>query len=663
MDFRLVSDYSPKGDQGTAIEALVRGVRDREQHQVLLGVTGSGKTYTMAKVIEEINRPALVMAHNKTLAAQLYHEFKSFFPHNAVEYFVSYYDYYQPEAYVPAADLYIEKEATINDELDKLRLSATRSLFERRDVLIVASVSCIYGLGSPEAYYGMLLFLEKGQKIKREDITRKLVEILYERTEGDFRRGTFRVRGDVIEVYPTYDDFAYRIELWGDEVESLAQIDPLFGTVKQKYVRLPIYPKTHYVMKPETRSRAVETIKEELAWWEKELEKQGRMVEAQRVHQRTMYDLEMIKAMGYCHGIENYSRHFTGRMPGEPPPTLLDYFARDYLMFIDESHQTVPQLHGMYHGDRSRKSTLVEYGFRLPSALDNRPLTFEEFEHRTNQLIYVSATPGPYELTKSAGVVVEQVIRPTGLVDPPVEVRPVKGQIDDLLHEIRQRVERGERALVTTLTKRMAEDLAEYYSEVGVKCRYMHSEIEVLERVKILRDLRRGEFDVLIGINLLREGLDLPEVSLVAVLDADKEGFLRSTGSLIQTVGRCARNLNGRAVLYADRMTESMQKAIDETNRRRAIQEAYNAANGITPQSIVRRLDMSLAHIVEADYTDLASADADGLPDFKSQEELDAFITKLETEMRENAKRFEFEKAAKLRDRIKEMRTKEFLFA
>jgi len=663
MDFRLVSDYSPKGDQANAIQSLVRGVFDREQHQVLLGVTGSGKTYTMAKVIEQANRPALVMAHNKTLAAQLYHEFKSFFPHNAVEYFVSYYDYYQPEAYVPAADLYIEKEATINDELDKLRLSATRSLFERRDCLIVASVSCIYGLGSPEAYYGMLLFLEKGQKIKREDITRKLVEILYERTEGDFRRGTFRVRGDVIEIYPTYDDMAYRIELWGDEVELLAQIDPLFGTVKQKYVRLPIYPKTHYVMKPETRSRAVDSIKEELAWWEKELEKQGRMVEAQRVHQRTMYDLEMIKAMGYCHGIENYSRHFTGRLPGEPPPTLLDYFARDHLIFIDESHQTVPQLHGMFHGDRSRKQTLVEYGFRLPSALDNRPLTFEEFEHRTNQLIYVSATPGPYELTKSAGVVVEQVIRPTGLVDPPVEVRPVKGQIDDLLHEIRQRVERSERVLVTTLTKRMAEDLAEYYSEVGVKCRYMHSEIEVLERVKILRDLRRGEFDVLIGINLLREGLDLPEVSLVAVLDADKEGFLRSSGSLIQTVGRCARNLNGRAVLYADRMTDSMQKAIDETNRRRAIQEAYNAANGITPQSIVRRLDMSLAHIVDADYTDLASADAGGIPDFKSQEELDAFITKLETEMRETAKRFEFEKAAKLRDKIKELRTKEFLFA
>ncbi|HKD03606.1 MAG TPA: excinuclease ABC subunit UvrB [Terriglobales bacterium] len=662
MDFKLVSDYRPQGDQAKAIESLVRGVFDREQHQVLLGVTGSGKTYTMAKVVEAVNRPTIVMAHNKTLAAQLYHEFKSFFPHNAVEYFVSYYDYYQPEAYVPAADLYIEKEATINDELDKLRLSATRSLFERRDVLIVSSVSCIYGLGSPEAYYGMLLFLEKGQKIKREDITRKLVEILYERTDGDFRRGTFRVRGDVIEIFPTYDDMAYRVELFGDEVETLAQIDPLFGTVKQKYVRLPIYPKTHYVMKPETRHNAVLSIKEELAWWEKELEKQGRLVESQRVHQRTMYDLEMIKAMGYCHGIENYSRHFTGRLPGEPPPTLLDYFPRDYLMFIDESHQTVPQLHGMYHGDRSRKETLVSYGFRLPSALDNRPLTFEEFEHRMNQMLYVSATPGPYELTRSAGVVVEQIIRPTGLVDPPVEVRPVRGQIDDLLHEIRERAGRGERVLVTTLTKRMAEDLAEYYSEVGVKCRYMHSEIETLERVKILRDLRKGEFDVLIGINLLREGLDLPEVSLVAVLDADKEGFLRSAGSLIQTIGRCARNLNGRAILYADTITDSMKKAMDETDRRRAIQEAYNVANGITPESIVRPLTMSLASIVEADYTDLTS-EADGMPEFKSQEELDAYIARLESDMREAAKRFEFEKAAKLRDTIKELRTKEFLFA
>jgi excinuclease ABC subunit B len=663
MDFKLVSDYRPKGDQAAAIEALTRGLLDREQHQVLLGVTGSGKTYTAAKVIEQLNRTTLVMAHNKTLAAQLYHEFKNFFPHNAVEYFVSYYDFYQPEAYVPAADLYIEKEATINDELDKLRLSATRSLFERRDCLIVASVSCIYGLGSPEAYYGMMLFLEKGQKIKREDITRKLVEILYERTDGDFRRGTFRVRGDVIEIFPTYDDMAYRIEMWGDQVEALSQIDPLFGTVKQKYMRLPIYPKTHYVMKPETRTRAVDSIREELAWWEKELEKQGHVVEAQRVHQRTMFDLEMIKSMGYCHGIENYSRHFTGRLPGEPPPTLLDYFPRDYLMFIDESHQTVPQLHGMYHGDRSRKETLVEYGFRLPSALDNRPLTFPEFEHRMGQMIYVSATPGPYELTKSAGVVVEQIIRPTGLVDPPVEVRPVKGQIDDLLHEIRERTSRGERVLVTTLTKRMAEDLAEYYSEVGVKCRYMHSEIETLERVKILRDLRKGEFDVLIGINLLREGLDLPEVSLVAILDADKEGFLRSTGALIQTMGRCARNLNGRAILYADRMTDSMKKAIGETDRRRAIQQAYNEANGITPESIIRPLDMSLARIIEADYADLTGGEAEGIPEFKSQEELDVYIGKLESDMREAAKRFEFEKAAKLRDTIKELRTKEFLFA
>ncbi|MGO9211176.1 MAG: excinuclease ABC subunit UvrB [Terriglobales bacterium] len=662
MDFKLISDYKPRGDQGRAIEQLTRGVRDAEKHQVLLGVTGSGKTYTMAKLVEQANRPALVLAHNKTLAAQLYHEFKTFFPHNAVEYFVSYYDYYQPEAYIPAGDVYIEKEATVNEELDKLRLSATKSLFERRDCIIVASVSCIYGLGSPDAYYGMMMFVEKGQKLKREDITRRLVEILYERSDTDFHRGTFRVRGDIIEVFPTYEDMAYRIELWGDQVESLAQIDPLFGTVKQKYVRLPIYPKTHYVMSPETKSRAVESIKEELHWWEAELEKQGRVVEAQRVHQRTMFDLEMIKSVGYCHGIENYSRHFSGRLPGEAPPTLLDYVPRDYLLFIDESHQTVPQLHGMYHGDRSRKETLVEYGFRLPSAMDNRPLTFEEFEHRVNQAIYVSATPGPYELTKSAGVVVEQIIRPTGLVDPEAEVRPVKGQIDDLLHEIRERAAKGERVLVTTLTKRMAEDLAEYYSEVGVRCRYMHSEIVTLERIKILRDLRKGEFDVLIGINLLREGLDLPEVSLVAILDADKEGFLRSSGSLIQTMGRCARHLNGRAILYADRMTDSMQRALDETTRRRAIQQAYNEENGITPQSIVRPLEMSLAQIVEADYVDVADA-AEGMPEFKSQEELDAYIARLENDMREAAKRFEFEQAAKLRDTIKELRTKEFLFA
>jgi excinuclease ABC subunit B len=662
MQFKLESKYQPQGDQKTAIVQLVRGLREAEKHQVLLGVTGSGKTYTMAKIIEEVNRPALVLAHNKTLAAQLYHEFKSFFPHNAVEYFVSYYDYYQPEAYIPASDVYIEKEATMNDELDKLRLSATRSLFERRDCIIVASVSCIYGLGSPEAYYGMLLFLEKGQKIKRQEITRKLVEILYERTETDFRRGTFRVRGDVIEIFPTYEDNAYRIELWGDEIESLAQIDPLFGTVKQKYGRLPIYPKTHYVMKPETKGQAIDSILEELAWWEAELEKQGRIVEAQRVHQRTRFDLEMIKEVGYCHGIENYSRHFTGRLPGEPPPTLLDYLARECLIFIDESHQTIPQLHGMWHGDRSRKQTLIEYGFRLPSALDNRPLTFEEFENRVNQAVYVSATPGPYELTKSAGVVVEQIIRPTGLVDPEVEVRPVRGQIDDLLHEIRQRADKHQRVLVTTLTKRMAEDLAEYYAEVGVRCRYMHSEIETLERIKILRDLRKGEFDVLIGINLLREGLDLPEVSLVAILDADKEGFLRSAGSLIQTMGRCARNVEGRAILYADYVTDSMRKAIDETERRRAIQQAYNEENGITPMSIVRPVDMALAQIVEADYADL-SAPAEGVPEFKSQDELDAYIVKLETEMREAAKRFDFEVAAKLRDQVRELKTKEFIFA
>ncbi len=663
MDFKIQSDYKPRGDQGSAIESLTRGVYDGEKHQVLLGVTGSGKTFSMAKVIEAVNRPALILAHNKTLAAQLYHEFKHFFPHNAVEYFVSYYDYYQPEAYIPSGDVYIEKEATINDELDKLRLSATRSLFERRDCIIVASVSCIYGLGSPEAYYGMLLFLERGQKIKREDITRKLVEILYERTNEDFRRGTFRVRGDVIEVFPTYDDNAYRIELFGDEIESLSQIDPLFGTVKQKYGRLPIYPKSHYVMKPDQKNSAVDSILKELAWWEVELEKQGRLVESQRIHQRTRFDLEMIKEMGYCHGIENYSRHFTGRLPGEPPPTLLDYVPRDYVLFIDESHQTVPQLRGMWHGDKSRKSTLIEYGFRLPSALDNRPLTFEEFENRVNQVVYVSATPGPYELTKSAGVVVEQIIRPTGLVDPEVEVRPVKGQIDDLLHEIRKRVERGERVLVTTLTKRMAEDLAEYYSEVGVKCRYMHSEIETLERVKILRDLRKGEFDVLIGINLLREGLDLPEVSLVAILDADKEGFLRSQGSLIQTIGRCARHLEGRAILYADRMTDSMNNAINETDRRRAIQQAYNEANGITPESISRPVDMTLAAIVGADYTDFAAPESDGIPDFKSQEELDAYVARLENDMREAAKKFEFEKAAKLRDTIRDLRSKEFMFA
>ena len=662
MDFQLVSDYRPRGDQGRAIQELISGLAAGEQHQTLLGVTGSGKTFTMAKIIEHSNRPALILAHNKTLAAQLFHEFKQFFPGNAVEYFVSYYDYYQPEAYIPSGDLYIEKEATINEELDKLRLSATRSLFERRDAIIVSSVSCIYGLGSPEAYYGMLLLLEKGQKIRREDITRRLVEILYERNDGDFRRGTFRVRGDVIEVYPTYDEMAYRIELFGNEIEALSQIDPLFGTVRQKYARLPIYPKSHYVVQPERKKTAIDSILEELAVWEKQLESEGRLVESQRIHQRTRFDLEMIKSMGYCHGIENYSRHFSGRLPGEPPPTLLDYFPRDYLVFIDESHVTVPQLHGMWHGDRSRKQNLVDYGFRLPSAMDNRPLRFEEFETRAHQTIYVSATPGPYELTKSAGVVVEQIIRPTGLVDPEVEIRPIRGQIDDLLAEIRIRVERNERVLVTVLTKRMAEDLAGYYSEVGVKCRYMHSEIETLERVRLLRDLRRGEYDVLIGINLLREGLDLPEVSLVAILDADKEGFLRSSGSLIQTIGRAARHLSGRAILYADVVTDSMRRALDETDRRRTVQQAHNEEHGITPTSIMRSLDMSLVHILKAEYADLTSQD-EAIPEFNTQQELDAYIGRLESDMREAAKKFEFEKAAKLRDTIRELRTKEFLFA
>jgi len=662
MDFQLVTSYKPRGDQPRAIEELVEGLGAGERHQVLLGVTGSGKTFTMAKVIEQSNRPALILAHNKTLAAQLYHEFKQFFPGNAVEYFVSYYDYYQPEAYIPAGDLYIEKEATINEELDKLRLSATRSLFERRDSIIVSSVSCIYGLGSPEAYYGMLLLLEKGQRIARKDITRRLVEILYERNDTDFKRGTFRVRGDVIEVFPTYDEAAYRIELFGDEIESLAQIDPLFGTVKQKYSRLPIYPKSHYVVQPERKALAIDSILQELEEWTAVLESQGRMVEAQRIQQRTRFDLEMIKSMGYCHGIENYSRHFSGRLPGEPPPTLLDYFPRDFLLFVDESHATIPQVHGMWHGDRSRKQNLVDYGFRLPSAVDNRPLKFEEFETRVHQAIYVSATPGPYELTRSAGVVVEQVIRPTGLVDPAVEIRPVKGQIDDLLAEIRDRAKRNERVLVTTLTKRMAEDLAGYYTEVGVRCRYMHSEIETLERVKLLAGLRKGEFDVLIGINLLREGLDLPEVSLVAILDADKEGFLRSSGSLIQTIGRAARHIEGRAILYADARTDSMRRALDETERRRTIQTAYNEEHGITPQSVVSAVDMGLAQILKAEYGDLMEEEAAGMPEFTSQADVDQYIAKLETEMREAAKKFEFEKAAKLRDTIKELRGKEFLF-
>ncbi len=662
MSFRLGIDYQPRGDQPAAIDALLRGLKEGDAHQVLLGVTGSGKTFTMAKVMERMGVPALVLAHNKTLAAQLYQEFKSYFPSNAVEYFVSYYDYYQPEAYIPAGDVYIEKEATINDELDKMRLSATRSLFERRDCIIVASVSCIYGLGSPEAYYGMLLMLEKGQKIAREEITSRLVDILYERHEGEFKRGAFRVRGDVIEIFPTYDDFAYRISLWGDEIESLEQIDPLTGQVKQTYLRLPVYPKTHYVMSDQTRQDALRSIENELTWWKEELDKQGKRIEAQRIWQRTMFDLEMIRQIGYCHGIENYSRHFSGRLPGQAPPTLLDYLPADSLLFIDESHQTMPQIQGMYHGDRSRKENLVKFGFRLPSALDNRPLTFEEFENRVRQAIYVSATPGPYELTKTSGVVIEQIIRPTGLVDPEVEVRPIRGQVDDLLHQIRLRVECDERVLVTTLTKRMAEDLSEHYTEAGVKCAYLHSEVSTLDRVKILRDLRRGVYDVLIGVNLLREGLDLPEVSLVAILDADKEGFLRSAGSLIQTMGRAARNLNGRAVLYADVMTDSMRRAIGETGRRRTLQQAYNEANGIIPQTIRKAIDATMAAVVEGDYitVPLEEPEADAeVP----RERMDAHLAELEEKMREAARRFDFKQAAAYRDRLQELKNRVVLDA
>jgi excinuclease ABC subunit B len=661
MNFKLHSSYQPRGDQPAAIEQLTQGLEAGDKYQVLLGVTGSGKTFTMAKVIAEMNRPALVLAHNKTLAAQLYHEFKGFFPENAVEYFVSYYDFYQPEAYVPAADLYIDKEATINDELDKLRMSATRSLFERRDVVIVASVSCIYGLGSPEAYYGMLVMLEKGMQISREAMLRRFVDVQYERSE-DLRRGTFRVRGDTIEIYPTYEDQAYRIEMWGDQIDTLRQIDPLTGEIRsgqENLSRVPIYPKTHYVMPQEQRDRAIVGIQDELDWWKKELEKQGKFVEAQRVVQRTLFDMEMMRTIGYCHGIENYSRHLSGRLPGEAPPTLLDYVPQDYVMFVDEAHVTIPQVRGMFHGDRSRKQILVDYGFRMPSALDNRPLTFEEFEHRLNQVICVSATPGPYELTKAGGVVVEQVIRPTGLIDPDVEVRPVKGQVDDLLEEIRVRAEKNERVLVTTLTKRMSEDLSEYFSEIGVRCRYLHSEVETLERIKILRDLRKGEFDVLIGINLLREGLDLPEVSLVAILDADKEGYLRSATSLIQTIGRCARHISGKAILYADVRTKSMNEAISETNRRRAKQMAYNKENNITPQSIIKGVDMELAHIVEADYVtvplDTAGLDA-AVSNIKNEAQLAELLKQLETQMREAAKKFEFEKAAQIRDRIKSLK-------
>src|SRR5215212_9683275 len=653
--FHLVSDFALAGDQPRAIGELVEGLERGDTHQVLLGVTGSGKTFTMAQTIARVNRPTLVMVHNKTLAAQLYQEFRRFFPENAVEYFVSYYDYYQPEAYVPTTDSYIEKEATINDEIDRMRLSATRSMFERRDVIIVASVSCIYGLGSPEAYYGMMLPLERGQRIDREQILRKLVEIQYERNDHEFGRGVFRVRGDIVEVQPSYEDSAVRIELFGDEVDELTSFDPLTGKTIRKHDKIAIYPKTHFVTSRDRTKAAVESIKAELNWYRSQLESEGKVLEAHRLHQRTMFDLEMIKEIGYCHGIENYARHLTGRQPGEPPPTLLDYLPPDALIVVDESHQSVPQVRGMYHGDRSRKEVLVAYGFRLPSALDNRPLNFDEWQQRVGQVVFVSATPGPYELSKAQGVVVEQIIRPTGLIDPPIDVRPVKGQVDDLLQEIRMRASRQERVLVTTLTKRMAEDLTQYYQELGVRVRYLHSDIETLERIEILRDLRRGTFDVLVGINLLREGLDLPEVSLVAILDADKEGFLRSAGSLIQTSGRAARNVNGRVIMYADRETDSMRLAIGECRRRREKQRTYNEEHGITPTSIIKNIDEVLASISERDYLTVDVA-REPRQRFRTVAERDAHVARLQEDMRKAAANLDFEKAARLRDEIRQLR-------
>jgi excinuclease ABC subunit B len=658
--FGLKSDFEPGGDQPRAVGELVAGIERGDKHQVLLGVTGSGKTFTIASALARVNRPALVLAHNKTLAAQLYQEFKAFFPQNAVEYFVSYYDYYQPEAYVPQSDTYIEKEATINDEIDRMRLSATRSLFERRDVVIVASVSCIYGLGSPEAYYGMLLFVRQGEALDRHDLLAKLVEARYDRNDYELKRGTFRVRGDVVEIVPAYEETGIRIELFGDEVEQISAFDPLTGKAMGRLAQVAIYPSSHYVTPRPKLNDAIRTIEEELLAEKAVLEREGKLLEAQRLYQRTMFDLEMLREVGHCHGIENYSRHLSGRAPGEPPPTLLDYLPKDALMIVDESHQSVPQVRGMYHGDRQRKQTLVEYGFRLPSALDNRPLNFEEFESRLGQVVYVSATPGPYELLKSGGVVVEQVIRPTGLMDPRVDIRPVKGQVDDLLAEIRVRAARNERVLVTTLTKRMAEDLTEYYHDLGVRVRYLHSDIETLERVRILRDLRKGEFDVLVGINLLREGLDLPEVSLVAILDADKEGFLRSSGSLIQTMGRAARNVAGTAILYADHETDSMRAAISETSRRRTLQEAFNREHGITPESIRKNIAELLSSVYEADYAPIPEVAETPEERYRTLDDLEKEIKVLEKQMREAAKALEFEKAAGLRDRIKSLRAREF---
>ncbi|HEY9421232.1 MAG TPA: excinuclease ABC subunit UvrB [Thermoanaerobaculia bacterium] len=653
--FQLVSRFTPQGDQPEAIRQLTEGLLRGDKEQVLLGVTGSGKTFSIAKVIEAVNRPTLILSHNKTLAAQLFQEFRSFFPHNAVEYFVSYYDYYQPEAYVPATDTYIEKETSINEEIERLRLRATKAMFERRDVIIVASVSCIYGLGSPEAFFGMLQFFSRGDGEGMDPVLKRLVDMQYERTQLDLYHGSFRVRGDVLEILPAYEDVGVRVEYFGDEIERISRFDVLRGESLFEVDRLALYPKTHYVTPKSRLERAVETIADELRGRLDELEAQGKLLERQRLEQRTRFDLEMLKEIGYCHGIENYSRHLSGRAPGEPPPTLFDYFPDDFLLVVDESHQSIPQVRGMYHGDRSRKSTLVDFGFRLPSALDNRPLTFDEFDARMGQRIYVSATPAPWELERTGGVIVEQLIRPTGLLDPVIEVRAAQGQVDDLLGEVRKVVDRKERVLVTTLTKRMAEELTQYLNELSIRVRYMHSDVETLERVEIVTGLRRGEFDVLVGINLLREGLDLPEVSLVAILDADKEGFLRSDTALIQTSGRAARNVNGRVIFYADKWTDSMRRAVDETERRRVKQRAYNEEHGIEPATILKDIHNPL---VQMSNLDLYSAGPTRLSETAGDVDLPLAerISRLEKEMRAAAKRLEFEEAATLRDQIKELR-------
>ena len=653
--FKLVSDFQPQGDQPQAIDQLTQGLQEGLPHQVLLGVTGSGKTFSMAHVIARLNRPALVMAPNKTLAAQLYNEFKEFFPDNAVRYFVSYYDYYQPEAYVPQSDTYVEKDASINEEIDKMRHSATKALLERRDTIIVASVSCIYGLGSPESYFDLILFVEEGSEVDRDALLRKLVDIQYQRNDFDFHRGTFRVRGDVVEVFPAYEESrAVRIEFFGDTVETIVEIDPLRGKVLRRLDKIAIYPASHYVTTSGRMKRAAQAIQEELAERLKELQQEDKLLESQRLEQRTLYDLALLREMGFCPGIENYSRHLDGRQPGEPPHTLLNYFPDDYLVFIDESHVTVPQIGGMYRGDRSRKTTLVEYGFRLPSALDNRPLSFHEFERRAVQTVYVSATPGDYEREQSNGRVVEQLIRPTGLLDPEIAVRPAGEQVDDLLEEIRLRSEKGERVLATTLTKRLAEDLTDYYQEIGVRVRYLHSDIDTIERVEIIRALRQGRFDVLIGINLLREGLDIPEVSLVAILDADKEGYLRSERSLIQTIGRAARNVHGTVLLYADKITDSMQRAIDETLRRRRIQSRYNKRHGITPESIRKALSSPLVKVYEADHVTVPIVSEDS-EEYIAAQDLPKLIEQTRKEMKAAAAALDFEQAAELRDRVQDL--------